>query len=197
MEEQNPDESFTLGQLQTGDESAWERAFQLFYSLAFNVLKSRNYPLSEEDLQEIVPDAIIELIDNYVEKAENIVELNKLVITIAKNKAKDLLEKQRALKRGGGHVDSLEDDQPEGKEFKSDIADPSEEAEQAERALLLNAAIKNLPAKYAEVLYDSYILGLKQQEIADKRGLKIGSIGVYINRGLEQLKKILEDEDLL
>jgi DNA-directed RNA polymerase specialized sigma24 family protein len=41
------------------------------------------------------------------------------------------------------------------------------------------------------VVEESYLNGLTQQEIADKLGLKLGSIGVYLDRGLKALKQNL------
>jgi len=196
MEKSDQAETFTLDQLRAGDQQAWEKAHQSLYSLAFNVLFNLGYPLAVEDLQEIVQDSIIKLIEHYVERSKDVSELNKLVITIAKNKANDLLARQQATKRGSGKVESIEG-QPEGTEYKSNESNPAESFERVERAFLLKEALKKVPQKYRDVLHDNYILGLKHYEIAEKRDLSIGSVGVYINRGLEHLKKILEDEDLL
>jgi len=195
MEEQIPEISFTPDQLRDGNPDAWEKAYSVFFELAFNVLKGR-YPLSHHDLEDLAQETIITLIDKFVEQAEDVASLSKMVITIAKNKAKDLLRLRNAQKHGGGAVESLEG-QPEGTQFKSEAADPEMEAERAEKALLLGVAVKKLPRNLAEVVEDCYFLSLAHKEIAEKRGLKIGSIGVYINRALVKLHKILAVEDLL
>lgn len=197
------DESFSLDQLKAGDNQAWNSAFGCLYGLAFNVLKGINNSLSEADLQEVVRDAIISLIEHYVEKAESIEELKKLVITIAKNKARDLIDKQNAGMRSRAMTESLNATDDSGlpivseKNLVSDEADPADMADQVERAFLLNEALKELPPKQADLLRDYYFAELKQQEIADKHGLKLSSVGGYLNRALESLEKIVRKNKLL
>ena len=197
------DESFSLDQLKAGDNQAWNRAFSCLNGLAFNVLKGTYNSLSEADLQEVCQDAIISLIEHYVEQAESIDDLKKLVITIAKNKARDLFDKQNAGMRSRALTESLNATDDNGlplvaeKNLISDAADPAGMADRVERAFLLNEAIKELPPKQADLLRDYYFGELKQQEIADKHGLKLSSVGGYLNRALESLEKILRKNKLL
>ena len=188
--------NFTLEQLKAGEDAAWEEAYACFYALIVNVLGSRFNDVPQGDLEDVAIEAITKLINKCVETAESIEELKRLVVEIAKNHLRDLLSKQKTAKRGGGEVDSLEA-QPEGTQFKSGASTPAEHAVAAERAFLVNEAVSQLPEKYREVVQDFYFRGLKQQEIADQRGLKIGSIGVYLSRGMEALEPILKNMELL
>jgi RNA polymerase sigma factor (sigma-70 family) len=200
MEGQISEETFTLDQLKTGDERAWNDAFTCFYSLAFNVLQGS---MQEADLQEVVQDAIISLIENYVEKAESIDDLKKLVIKIARNKARDLIDYQNAQKRDMRVTDSLnatdDDGQPivSEKNLELEQAAPADMADRKEQALLIREDMKQLPQKQSDLLRDYYFDDLKQQEIADKYGIKLKSVGGYLNRACEALEKILKKNKLL
>ena len=197
------DEDFTLDQLKAGDNRAWNTAFSCFYGLAFNVIAGSQPTLSEADLQDVVQDSIIRLIQNYVEKAESVLDLKKLVITIAKHKVLDLIRTRKAGIRDQTRTDSLDSTDAEGqpvvdeKHLASAEPTPANIADQTERAFLLNEALKELPQKQADLLRDFYFLDLKQQEIADKHGLKVSSVGGYLNRALEALEKILTKGKLL
>ena len=198
-----PEHQFTLDQLRSGDEPAWEKAFKCLYGLAFNVLKRNVVSLNEADLQEAAQDAVIEIIEKYVAKVPSVEDLKRLVITIAKRKALDQIRKQQAEKRGKnvtvriGDINLEEDDEKEEKYFKSTTPTPEEVADQVERAYLMEIALQQIKTKYADVLRDSFFLGLPHKEIAAKRGLKIGTIGVYITRGMEELAPLLRSSNLL
>ena len=60
-----------------------------------------------------------------------------------------------------------------------------------ENAMILKRALLEVPEQYRRVVEEFYLKGLTQQEIADKLRLKIGSIGVYLDRGLKALKQNL------
>ena len=203
MENSLTEQLFTLDQLRSGDERAWEIAFKCLYGQAFNWLKTNFASLPDHDLQEVAQDVVIKLIDKYVATAKSVEELKRLVPTIADSTAKDLISKQDAKKRGRkvtvriGDINLEGDDEKEEKSFKSTAPTPEENADQIERAYLMKMALDQIPAKYADVLRDSYFLGLKHKEIAEKRGLKIGTIGVYITRGMEELAPILRASNLL
>ena len=62
---------------------------------------------------------------------------------------------------------------------------------------MVRAALKQVPEQYRIVVEEFYFNGLTQQEIADRHGLKIGSIGVYLSRGKEALRKFLPEDELL
>ena len=203
MEESNPEQTFTLDQLRSGDEQAWEEAFKCLYGKAFNYLKATIVLLKHEDLEEAAQDVVIEIVEKYVAKAESFEELKRLVIAIAKHKVVDLIRKQNAVKRGKKitiRIDDLNlegDDEKEEKAFKSTGPTPEESTDHAERAYLIKIALEQIPVKYANILQDYYFHGLTHKEIAKKRGLKIGTIGVYITRGMEALAPVLRSSNLL
>ena len=184
-----------IEQLKAGDRTAWNRAFDILYAISLSVCCSTPSALNHQDHEDVAIAAITHVVD-YVETVSSFEECKKLVVTISKNHILDLLRQRGTTKAGGGKVESLE--AKEG----FDASDASQEppdvlVARAERALIVSLALKQIPEKYRNVVADFYLKGLTQQEIANKRGLKIGSIGVYLKRGLERLRKILKKDELL
>ena len=58
----------------------------------------------------------------------------------------------------------------------------------------LLALIRELPAKQASVLVLRYYLDLSEREIAETLGIAPGSVKSHTHRGLQKLKKALENE---
>ena len=194
---------FALDQLKTGDERAWNSAFTCLYGLAYNGLQEKKLALQIQDLEESAQDAIIEIINHYVATAESVDDLKRLAITIAKRKALDLLDKYGAAIRDHRKTDSLNAVDSEGqplikeKRLPSDQNSPEILADKVERALLLREAMKELPENKAGLLADYYFHEMSQQQLADKYGLKLSSVGGYLNRALGDLEKILKKQNLL
>lgn len=178
-----------IEQLKAGDRLAWNRAWEILYTISLSVCCSTASTLNHHDHEDVAVEAITEVV-GYIEKVNSFEECKKLVVTISKNRLLDRFRSIATTKHGGGNVDSL--DQKEG----FDAVDPNQErpdvvAIKGERALMLMGGLKQIPEQYRKVVEDFYLKGLKQQEIADKHGLKIGTIGVYLQRGLEALHEIL------
>ncbi len=178
-----------IEQLKAGDRNAWNRAFEILYAISLSVCCASATGLNHQEHEDVAIESITQVMD-YVEKVDSFEDCKKLVVTISKNRLLDHFRQRSTEKHGAGRVESLE--QKEG----FDAVDPTQERPDVavingERALLLAEALKQIPEQYRKVVADFYLKGLTQQEIADKHGLKIGSIGVYLNRGLEALHKIL------
>jgi RNA polymerase sigma factor (sigma-70 family) len=182
---------FTLEQLQSGDREAWRRAYDCLSVLILSVLQARSTSVSWPELEDISIDTVAKLVEGIAGVTGGVEGLKKLAITIALNQLRDRLDAQKAQKRGAGKVESL-DAQPPGLDYKSEGTTPDQDAEAAERAFLLNEALEEIPERYRDVLKDAYFLGLKQREIAAKRSLSIGSVGVYLDRGLVALRPLVE-----
>ncbi len=195
--------NFTLDQLKAGDERAWNSAFSCLYGLAFNVLQGMNLALQFQDLEESAQDAVVEIINHYVETSTSVDDLKRLAITIAKRKALDLLDKYGAAIRDHSKTDSLNAVDREGqplikeKRLPSDQNTPEVQADRVERALLLREAMKELPENKAGLLADYYFNEMSQQELGAKYGMKLSSVGGYLNRALGDLEKILKKQNLL
>jgi RNA polymerase sigma-70 factor (ECF subfamily) len=77
----------------------------------------------------------------------------------------------------------------------ADCPDPAADSplaalEQKELAERLSRTLSKLKPPQGAVLTDFFPQGLSYEGIARKHGLPIGSVGVYIRRGLETLRRI-------
>ena len=184
-----------IEQLRTGDRTAWERAYGILRAIGFSICCSTAPDLSHHDHEDVVIEAITEVIE-YVERVSSFEECKRLVVTISKNRLNDRFRQRSTQKHGAGKVESLEAN--EG----FDAVDPGQQQADAalslgEQAAMVRAALKQVPEQYRIVVEEFYFNGLTQQEIADRHGLKIGSIGVYLSRGKEALRKFLPEDELL
>jgi|GEM_PF-5476126 len=120
-------------------------------------------------------------------------ELKPLTAAIARNKASDRLRRHLAEKRGGNNVQSLDliieanAGEPAGFE-QTDFLDRLNVQELRELLTDLSAEVKK---EYRIVLRDHFFDQLSYQEIADKRQISLGSVGVYLQRGLGSLRNAL------
>ena len=184
-----------IEQLKAGDRIAWSRAWEILYDISLRVCYSTPSALNHQDHEDVAVEAITEVVD-FIEKVGSFEECKKLVVTISKNRLLDRLRHRLAQKRSGNLTESIEE--TEGFDPKDESQElPDVLVARAEQALIVVLALKQIPEQYRKVVEDFYLKGLKQQEIADKHGLAIGSIGNYLQRGLEALHEILKKDELL
>lgn len=76
--------------------------------------------------------------------------------------------------------------------------DPSRQPEalyeQAEQRRELEALIEKLPTHYRDLVSLYYFEELSQKEIAEILSLPLGTVKVYIHRGIRQLRKLLAEQ---
>ena len=186
MKQAGNDEEFSFEQLKSGGNQAWARAYPLLRSQVTAFLKSQLSDLNDQDLEEVTNDAILVGHDQFLATAKDAEEFKRLLFTTAKNKAWDLIRKRRAEKAGGGKVGSLEE-LPQGMEIDSGEDHPDTILGKKERQSLFRRALAKIPKKYARILFDLHFRRLKHEEVAQKHGLKLGSIGVYNKRAMQML----------
>jgi len=136
-------------------------------------------------------ETLEELVDK-VREVERVEELKALVASIAHNRSVSRLRERFAKKRGAGKTESLE-------VLQSNEGDPIElpggmsplaALAQTELASLLTEVQRELNQDQRAVLSDFFLHGLSYEDVAKKRGLAIGSVGVYLKRGLEAIRKL-------
>ncbi|KAF0174505.1 MAG: RNA polymerase sigma-70 factor ECF subfamily [Limisphaerales bacterium] len=184
-----------IEQLKAGDRNAWDRAYAILKAISLSVCCSTAPDLNHHAHEDVAIEAITQVV-KYVKTASSFEECKKLVSTISKNRLLDIFRQRSTLKHGGGKLVEPEDTEvsnaPDQSQQQPDVA-----VIHGERAAMVREALRQISEQYRKVVEESYFNGLTQQEIADKHGLKIGSIGVYLQRGLEALHKILKKDELL
>jgi RNA polymerase sigma factor (sigma-70 family) len=184
------------------EEKMWLDAYPQLKTETLSVLIAKRFPLSEQDLLAVTDDSILKVREKNPQLVKTIEDLKRYLFTIATNAALDKIKANQADIRGGNITDSIEemppgketaagDDQAPGFDVASDTHHPGESLVASEKRSLLMKALAKLPKKYAQVLVDLHWHGLKHEEVAKKRGLKIGSIGVYNKRAMQMLAVVL------
>ena len=188
----------SLKSLQSGDEAAWDAAFDCLWPTAFAVAQLKLQPFVPEDIEDVAIESLEELVDK-VHAVSAVEELKPLAASIAHHRAVSRLRERFAQKRGGGQVESLD-------KAPDDDCPPLEPAaaegalarlDERELAGLLAELGRDLKPELLGILEDFFLSGLSYEQIAAKRGVALGTVGVYLKRGLESLRKAGERQPKL
>lgn len=180
-----------LQTLQQGDADAWDEAFRWLWPVVLAVAQLKLQPYFPEEAEDVAIEALEELVPK-VREVKIVEELRPLAASIAHHRAVSLLRERFAQKRGAGKTESLEAVQAES---ETDCPDPGAdsplaELEQKELAQRISQSLAELKPPLGEVLSDFFLHNLRYEEIARKHGLAVGSVGVYLQRGLAALRRI-------
>jgi RNA polymerase sigma factor (sigma-70 family) len=185
-----------LGALKTGDASAWDQAFAWLWPAVFAVAKLKLQPYLPNEVEDVAIESIEQLVEK-VPAVKSVEELKPLAASIAHHRAVSLLRERFAKKRGEGKTDSL-DGPPDGGVIQDGLMldrSPLDDLKQVELAQRLGKSLVELKPPMGEILSDFFLHGLRYEEIAKKRGIAIGSVGVYLKRGLEAMRRIWVREE--
>ncbi len=178
-----------LSALQEGNDIAWDKAFDWLWPTAFAVARLKLQQFFPEDVEDVAIEALEEVVGK-VRELKSTEELKPLVASIAHNRAVSLLRERFARKRGASKTESI--DKPV--DGAGEPMDPPSNApllvelHQAELAGLLRDLSRDLEPGRRALLDDFFLHRLRYDEIARKHGLAMGSVGVYIKRGLEAMR---------
>ena len=166
-------------------------AFPWLWPAAFGAAQVTLQPYFPAEVEDVAIESLEALVEK-VRELKSVEELKPLVASIAHHRAVSLLREQFAKKRGQGKTESLEAAQ-EGN--MADCPDPTANSplaalEQKELAERLRRTIAELRPPVDAIMRDRFINELSYEEIARKHGIPIGSVGVYLKRGLETLRRI-------
>ena len=180
-----------LQALQSGDADAWDEAFDWLWPTVFAVAQLKLSPFLPADVEDVAIEALEELVEK-VHAVKAVEELKPLAASIAHNRAVSLLRERFAKKRGEGKTESLDAPTVEGEKKPEPAAgnSPLADLEQKELAQRLGQSLTELKPPLGEILSDFFLHGLRYEEIAKKRGVAVGSVGVYLKRGLEAMRRI-------
>jgi len=180
-----------LRALQQGDEDAWDEAFRWLWPTVFAVAQLRLQPFLPDEIE----DVAIESLEQLVEKArevKSVEELKPLAASIAHHRAVSLLRERFAKKRGEGKTESLDAPADDGKTKPepASLESPLDFLEQKELARRLERSLAGLKPPQGAILADFFLNGLSYAEIARQQRVAVGSVGVYLKRGLETMRRI-------
>ncbi len=181
-----------LKQLAARDVEAWNEVFRHIYPVAFEAARLRLGETLSNDCEDVAIETLADLVERVVH-VNSEAELKPLAVAIARNKATDRLRRHLAQKRGANRGESLEAMLESGNDGPA--ATPGEEAldrltiqELRELLTLLASEVKR---EYRVVLRDHFFDQLSYTEIAEKRTISVGSVGVYVQRGIAALRNVI------
>lgn len=180
-----------LKALQRGDADAWDEAFRWLWPVAFEVARGKLSPFLPADVEDAAIESLEELVEK-VREVKRVEELKPLLASIAHHRAVSRLREHFAAKRGAGKTGSLEAmAYGNGDAFDAPGEDsPLTALEQKDLAEGLGRLLAELKPPTGEILSDFFLHRLSYEEIAQKRGVAMGSVGVYLKRGLETMRRL-------
>ena len=180
-----------LKALQCGDAAEWDEAFRWLWPVAFAVAQLKLQPYFPNEAEDVAIEALEELVPK-VREVKAVEELKPLAASIAHHRAVSLLRQRFAKKRGEGKTESLDawTDEEGCQHEPASKASPLAELEQRELAQRISRSLAELKPPLGDILSDFFLHGLRYEEIAKKHGLAVGSVGVYLKRGLEAIRRI-------
>lgn len=177
--------------LQQGDTAAWDAAFSWLWPVVFAVAQGTLQPYLPADVEDAAIEALEDLIE-HLPRVQSTEELKPLAASIAHRRSVSRLREHFAQKRGAGHIESLEARIQEAGDCSEPALDrsPLEAIGLIEMADLIEEMQRSIKPEHRLVISDFFLGGLSYQEIASRRGVAIGSVGVYLKRGLEALRAV-------
>jgi RNA polymerase sigma factor (sigma-70 family) len=170
-----------LRSLQRLEGPAWNAAWDRLAPKARKVASKKLHgPLSH-----VIEDVVAETLEGImrsIAKIEQPEELERLTVIIANRRVIDHHRKEY-------YSDGTKRSAPvEASPDIPDLASPDLLAQEKELAQLIGELLKEIKPLHREMLYDFYLCGHSYAEIAQKHGLAVSTVGVYLVRALEQCR---------
>jgi len=176
-----------MSMFETEDE---RRSFAAFYEKVN--LKCLYVAIAVTKDKTLAEDAVHEAFIKFISKKDefSLLPCNKqesLIIIITKNKAIDILRKERKP--------TMDITDEHGDEIIADDFNIEKDFETAESYKQLVALIKKLPEIYKDVFYMKYVQDLSNGEIAELLSITKDVVGVRLNRAKSKLKSLLKGDE--
>ncbi|NBU10464.1 MAG: sigma-70 family RNA polymerase sigma factor [Proteobacteria bacterium] len=202
-----PDEpEIDFEKLKAGDSAQWEEVWRDQHDYLFKVCAEFRLTLGSGPVEEHIQETFCKLREVLEDgRLKCYTHVRRWLRVTALNALRDEVDRVKTTKRGGGGLIPLEDwvesrDDPKSNDSGTEIpiirADetklerrvtPDEAVHRILLAADLEEAMGNISPQHANVLHDRFGAGLSYEEIAQKRKIKIGSVGVLKQRGLDAM----------
>ena len=177
-----------LKRLQDGDSYEWDKAFNWLWPTAFAVAKNKLYK-SPDEVEDIAVQSITKLIKQ-VPKVRKVEELKPILAKITHDECVDFIRKRVAKKRGESNVLSL-DELLEDVGDLIPVASVPDDSNNPDLIQLIKDLTEELNPKERLVFMEFQANGLSYEEISQKHDIPKNSVGVYLKRAYEKLRKLL------
>jgi len=188
------DESELLARCLRGDPEGWDELFDLHYAAAGRFVMQLSPHFNAEDIEEICQETFLTVIRNLA-SFKGASQFQTWLFRIAANKARDFIERQRALKRGGGEVPlSLNAENPDTGLRLDPPANgpiPGEALVKQEQFSLLHAALEEVGEPCRETIELRYFGDLSYEEIATALEMNPKTVSSRLSKCLDKLQEIM------
>ena len=160
----------------------YEKNYLKMYHVVIGILKQ------QADGENAVHEAFLALaegFERYAHLTES--EMTGLCITIAKNKAIDILRVKNRYSEAELEDLVLYDDRKE--------ANPEDAQDADEDSRMIRRVLSRIPDVFREALILKYYYGMKNKEIAQIQGVSKKVVEMRLYRGKQKLKVILDEEE--
>jgi len=179
-----------------GESDAWDELFDLHYDAVGRFVFQLMPSFGREDVQEVCQETFLSVVRRLSSFGSRS-RLQTWIFRIATNKARDTLEHQRAVKRGGGRTPiSIDAPDPEsGLTLDPPSALPGPEAGllARERMEQMREALDAVGEPCREIVELRYFADLSYQEIADSLSLNLKTVSSRLSKCLDKLEVALRN----
>lgn len=174
-----------LASVALGDRAAFRRLYELsapsLLGVALRILRQRDE--AEDVLQEVFVNVWNRAASYHAGASQPMTWLTAIV----RNRALD------HLRSGVRHrADSLDDNEGDSVQLADDGPSPLALLEQAAEALQVRDCLAAVDGSQRQCLALAYYQGLSHSEVAAHLGAPIGSVKVWLRRGLDKIKRCLD-----
>lgn len=168
----------------------WDMAFHLLWPIAWSAAERRLGNFDRHSVEDIAIAAIAEAAEKVkLGEVATFDELKTLTGLIAQRRALDHIRRMQAARRAAGATETLE-----GRDDPVSMSPgPLEKVEATDLAKLLWELLAGrLSERPRELLQAFYVDGLTQEEIAERFGMPIATVGVTLMRSRKALATFLK-----
>lgn len=187
-----PEEADLIDRCRKGDADAWDALFDGHYAAAGRFIFQLSSDISREDADEICQEVFLSVIQN-IGSFHHSSHFRTWLFRIATNKTRDYLERQHAVKRGGGQTPlSLSQENESGQTIDppDPMPGPDTALLSAERMKMLRESLDHLGDPCREIIELRYFGDLSYEEISAELRLNPKTVSSRLSKCLGHLEKI-------
>ncbi len=174
-----------------GSPVAWDELFERHYAPVGRFVFQLASDLTRQDVEEICQESFLSAI-RHIQSFKGDSQFQTWLFRIASNKTRDYLEKQNALKRGGGRkpasLDAEDPDTGLSLDPPSPSDRPDEELLRIENVMLVGQAMQLLGDSCREVIELRYFGDLSYREISNALNLNEKTVSSRLSKCLDKLE---------
>jgi len=176
--------------LKKADQDEWSKAMDWLMPVAKWESRDKIGKILPNQIEDIAIEAI-HAVSEKVHEFKHSSEIKAILRKITRNMAVDALRKHYAIKRGGGKVVSLDDDENHEEIPDTTIEDTDSKYSKLHNGDLIQKALQILSEKERKCIISRFLDKKSFKEISEEHDIPMGSIGVTIERGLDKMRKIV------